>query len=470
MVDSFLYSRIQQNFQFTFTPEQEKALQNLVGFILSGRSDQLFLLKGFAGTGKSSLIGAVVKTLHGLEQTIVLLTPTGRAAKVFSAYSDFPASTIHRKIYRQKSMFSNLFSVTENRHKDTLFLVDEASMIANDSNDLVTFGSGSLLDDLIEYVYSGVGCKLVLIGDTAQLPPVGQTISPALEKERLEGYSLEVIEMKLTEVVRQATESGILSVASSIRKDIEQDEVFDYPILSVDGMKDVTRLPADELVETINACYDRDGIDDVLVLCRSNKNANVYNRGIRGRILYKEEEIESGDRLMVVRNNYFWKQTPDKETFIANGDLVELKRVKRRTEMYGFHFADVSLSFVDYDMELDAKILLDTLHTEAPSLTAEMRTQLFEAVYADYAANYKTKKEIMGKLRMDPWLNALQIKYAYAMTCHKAQGGQWKHVFVDQGYLTQEMLGMDYYRWLYTAFTRATEHLYLVNFSDECFQ
>lgn len=470
MVDSFLYARIQQNFQFTFTHEQEIALQNLVGFILSGKSDQLFLLKGFAGTGKSSLIGSVVKTLHGLEQSIVLLTPTGRAAKVFSAYSDYPTSTIHRKIYRQKSMFSNVFSISDNRHKDTLFLVDEASMIANDSNDQIAFGSGSLLDDLIEYVYSGEGCKLVLIGDTAQLPPVGQTISPALERERLEGYGLEVIEMKLTEVVRQATESGILSVASSIRSDIEQDEVFDYPILSVNGMKDVTRLPADELVETINACYDRDGIDDVLVVCRSNKNANMYNRGIRGRILYKEEEIESGDRLMIVRNNYFWKQSPEKETFIANGDLVELKRVRRLSEMYGFHFADVTLRFVDYEMELDAKILLDTLHTEAPSLTTVMRNKLYEAVFADYAANYKTKKAIMEQLRMDPWLNALQVKYAYAMTCHKAQGGQWKHVFVDQGYLTQEMLGMDYYRWLYTAFTRATEHLYLVNFSEECFK
>ena len=468
MLNSFIYSRVRQILPFNLTDEQANALHGMVNFITGQEQNKVFLLKGYAGTGKSSLVGGLIKVLNEMKQKMVLLTPTGRAAKIFSAYADLPAYTIHRKIYRQQSLFVNSFSLSENLHRDTLFLVDEASMIANES-DVILFGSGCLLDDLIQYVYSAKGCRLLLIGDPAQLPPVGQILSPALDADMLAGYGLNVEEFWLTEVVRQAHCSGILSVASDIRMAINCEEVYDYPRIDCRKKSDVIRLSAEELVETLRTCYENDGPEHTLVVCRSNKSAKIYNQGIRGRILYREEELESGDRLIVVRNNYFWSDQSNPDHFIANGDIVELVRIKHSGEMYGFHFADVTLRFIDYELELDAKILLETLHTDVASLTNEMRRQLYETIYADYALQYRTKKEIYEQMKRDPYLNALQVKYAYALTCHKSQGGQWRNVFVDQGYLTEDMLGEDYYRWLYTAFTRATKKLYLVNFSDECF-
>lgn len=280
---------------------------------------------------------------------------------------------------------------------------------------------------------------------------------------------MQVEEVWLTEVVRQAKGSGILAIASALRQSIEEQMTAQFPTFCLEGVNDVIRLPTENLPEELQNCYDREGIENTLIVCRSNKLARIYNQGIRGRILYREEEIESGDRLIVVRNNYFWKEQKESDSFIANGDIAELLRVRNRTEMYGFHFADVTLRLVDYDLELDAKLLLETLHSDTASLSSAQRKQLYEEVYADYALHYRTKKEIFEQMRKDPYLNALQVKYAYALTCHKAQGGQWRNVFVDQGYLAPEMLGEEYYRWLYTAFTRATSRLYLINFSDACF-
>ena len=329
------------------------------------------------------------------------------------------------------------------------------------------FGSGRLLDDLIQYVYGGQGCRLMLIGDTAQLPPVGEEESPALSADALRGYGLEVTERILTQVVRQANDSGILYNATRLRHYIADDDCFSLPTIKVSGFTDVRVLPGGELIDAINESYDHVGMDETMIVCRSNKRAGLYNKGIRGTILYREDELNTGDWLMVAKNNYFWGTDCKQLDFIANGDMAVVKRVRRVHEMYGFRFADVALSFPDYDdLELDVRILLDTLHSYAPALTKEQSDSLFNAVCEDYA-DITIKRDRMKKVKEDPWYNALQVKYAYAVTCHKAQGGQWKRVFIDQGYMTDEMLSPDYFRWLYTAFTRATEKLYLVNWPKE---
>ena len=441
----------------------------LADFLFSRKSEELFLLKGYAGTGKTSLIGALVKTLDQLDQKCILLAPTGRAAKVFSHYAGHPAYTIHKKIYRQKSFSNELdnFSINDNLHLHTLFIVDEASMIANDGLSGSMFGTGRLLDDLIQYVYSGQGCRLMLIGDTAQLPPVGEEESPALCADALKGYGLEVYEAMLTEVVRQLHDSGILWNATELRRYISEDDFFTLPMIKVEGFPDVKVVPGNELIEAINDSYDQVGLDETIVVCRSNKRANIYNKGIRNMILYREEELESGDLLMVAKNNYFWTEGCKEIDFIANGDIAVVRRVRREREMYGFRFADVTLCFPDYnDLELEMTVLLDTLHTETPALPKEMNDKLFYSVLEDYA-DITVKRERMKKMKSDPYYNALQVKYAYAVTCHKAQGGQWKRVFLDQGYMTEDMLAPDYFRWLYTAFTRATDTLYLVNWPKE---
>ena len=469
MINTYLGQQIKTNFPYKPTFEQEKVVKILADFLFCRKMESLFLLKGYAGTGKTSLIGALVKTLDQLEQKCILLAPTGRAAKVFSHYAGHPAYTIHKKIYRQKS-FSNEtdnFSMNDNLHQHTLFIVDEASMIANEGLSGSMFGTGRLLDDLIQYVYSGQGCRLMLIGDTAQLPPVGEEESPALSADALRGYGLEVYEGLLTEVVRQLQDSGILWNATELRQYITEEDVFTLPPIKVEGFPDIKVIPGNELIEAISDSYDHVGMDETIVICRSNKRANIYNKGIRNTILYREEELETGDLLMVAKNNYFWTEGCKEIDFIANGDIAVVRRVRREREMYGFRFADVLLRFPDYDdMELEVKLLLDTLHTETPALPKEMNDKLFYSVLEDYA-DISVKRERMKKMKADPHYNALQVKYAYAVTCHKAQGGQWKRVFLDQGYMTEDMLSPDYFRWLYTAFTRATETLYLVNWPKE---
>lgn len=469
MINNYLGQQIKTNFPYKPTFEQEKAIKNLSDFLFSPKKDEIFLLKGYAGTGKTSLVGALVKTLDGLGQKCILLAPTGRAAKVFAHYAGHAAFTIHKKIYRQRA-FSNEkdnFSVNDNLHRHTLFIVDEASMIANEGLSGSVFGTGRLLDDLVQYVYSGEGCRLMLIGDTAQLPPVGEEESPALSPDMLRGYGLEVCEAKLTEVVRQMQDSGILWNATALRRFIAEEDFFSLPSIRVQGFPDIRVIGGNELIETLTECYDRVGMDETMVVCRSNKRANIYNKGIRNMILYREEELESGDLLMVAKNNYFWTEGNKELDFLANGDIAEVRRVRRERELYGFRFADVVLRWPDYnDLELEVSLLLDTLHTDTPALPKEQSDRLFYAVMEDYA-DISVKRERMKKLKSDSHYNALQTKYAYAVTCHKAQGGQWKRVFLDQGYMTEDMLTPDYFRWLYTAFTRATETLYLVNWPQE---
>ena len=453
-------------------------------FLLTPHNEAVFLLRGYAGTGKTSLVGALVRTLDKLQQKVVLLAPTGRAAKVFSVYAGHPAFTIHKKIYRQQS-FSNEtdnFSVNDNLTNHTLYIVDEASMISNDGLSGASFGTGRLLDDLVQFVYSGAGCRLLLMGDTAQLPPVGEEQSPALWADALRGYGLEVQETDLTQVVRQEQQSGILWNATRLRQLIAEDACGALPKIRVAGFADIKVLPGNELIDVLEACYDHDGPDETIVICRSNKRANIYNNGIRAQILWREDELNTGDLLMVAKNNYFWTeqlradmlrggekkeavaQVPD---FIANGEIAEVRRVRRTHELYGFRFVDVTLAFPDYnDFELEVNLLLDTLHSDAPALPKADNDRLFYAVLEDYA-DITVKRERMKKMKTDSYYNALQVKYAYAVTCHKAQGGQWKNVFLDQGYMTDEYLTPDYFRWLYTAFTRATGTLYLVNYPQE---
>ncbi len=468
MIHRYLAAQIKNNFPFTPTTEQENTIERLAEFLLSDNDRKFFLLCGYAGTGKTSLISALVRTMEQLERKTVLLAPTGRAAKVFSSYSGKSAHTIHKCIYRQKSiMDSTTFTLSENRAQNTLFIVDEASMISNESN----AGSGGLLDDLIEFVYSGRGCTLLLLGDTAQLPPVGEMQSPALTESYLRSMFLDVTSVELKQVMRQLDDSGILYNATMLRQRIEDEEVYELPQIRIKGFDDICNVQGEELIEAIETCYNKAGMDETIILCRSNKRANVYNEGIRRRILYREEELSRGDMLMIVKNNYYWREVLGKEDktllekldFIANGDMAEIIRVHGTEEMYGFRFADVTLSLIDYeDCEIDVKIMLDTLNSESPSLTREENERLFNAVWEDYP-EIRSKRKRMEEIRKNPYYNALQVKYGYAVTCHKAQGGEWRRVFIDQGYISEDMISPDYYRWLYTAFTRASEKLHLVN-------
>lgn len=467
MINNHLIAQIERNFGFKPTSEQHIALQKLADFLFFAEPDSLLLLKGYAGTGKSSLVGALVRTLAELGQKCVLMAPTGRAAKVFSSYAGQKAYTIHKKIYRQKRFSNELvgFLPADNLHKHTLFLVDEASMISNDGWDSSRFGSGRLLEDLIHYVYAGEDCHLILLGDEAQLPPVRETFSPALDPDLLQGYGLQVEQLCLTQVVRQAEDSGILFNATRLRDALRNTCVEVFPKLRLEGFTDFTQISGADLIEEISSAYYRDGEEETMVICRSNKRATIYNNGIRNRILYREEELSSGDRLMVAKNNYYWTANQQEMDFIANGEIIEVVRVRRTIELYGFRFADVLVRFQDYDLELELKILLDTLQTDTPALPQALNDQLFAAVWEDYA-DIPTKAERMKKMKVDPYYNVLQVKYAYAVTCHKAQGGQWMNVFLDLGYITEEMLGEDFYRWLYTAFTRSTQHLYLINLPE----
>jgi len=458
MITDELTYRIRQAFGHVPTAEQEKAMDTFARFMTDRDERSVMVLRGAAGTGKTSLSAAIVRALLSLQQKLVLLAPTGRAAKVFSLYAGHPAYTIHRRIYRQKSIES-AFDLNYNSAQDTLFMVDEASMIANSSNyGESIFAGGQLMDDLMRFVYNDRNCRMMLIGDCAQLPPVGETESPALQSDVLHSYGLYVYECNLNEVLRQSEESGILWNATEVRR-LMYDGMYELPKVHFNGFADIRNVPGDELIEQLASSYSQVGLDDTIVVTRSNKRANIYNQGIRNTVLDREEELCSGDQIMVVKNNYYWR----KEEFIANGDRAVIRRVRHVHEQYGFRFADVTMTFPDYDdYELTATVLLDTLTSEAPALTREQQEILYNKVLEDYA-DVPQKPERLKKVKEDKYYNALQVKFAYAATCHKAQGGQWAHVYVDQGYMTDDMLTPEYMHWLYTAFTRATEKLYLVN-------
>jgi len=463
-----LTAEISSFFPFQPTPEQQTALERLSLFMLNASDQQVFLLKGYAGTGKTTLISALIRYLDEHHIGCVLMAPTGRAAKVLASYSGHQAMTIHKNIYRKAKVNGEEgpFSLNFNKHKDTFFIVDEASMISNERGESSVFGSGHLLEDLLEYIYTGENCRLILMGDTAQLPPVGQILSPALDPLELRNLGMEAHEIELTTVVRQAENSGILTNATALRESIRKDLVKVLPKLKINKV-DVIRVPGDELIDMLTASYSRVGAEESKIICYSNKRAVLFNKGIRNSVLFKEDEITTGDYLLVAKNNYLWSDKYKEIPFIANGDLVEIVRVRKQYEMYGFRFADMEVRFPDYNWELEVRVLLDSLVAEAPALDKVSQERLYLDVMQDYAPYCRSKKELYEKMREDPWLNALQIKYGYALTCHKAQGGQWKDVFLDQGYVTEERMGVDYYRWLYTAMTRATERIYLINFRDE---
>ena len=466
MINDELKYQIIQLFGFVPTPEQEHAIDLFTMFLTDREEHVVMILRGSAGTGKTTLAGAIVRAMKALKQKMILLAPTGRAAKVFSLYSGHPAYTIHRRIYRQKSagdMYA--FNLNDNLSRDTLFLVDESSMISNDGFTDSSFGSGCLLDDLIQFVYNGANCRLMLIGDKAQLPPVGEEESPALMASVLRGYGMKVYECDLNQVLRQSEASGILWNATMIRQMVTHDEITQLPRISLKGFADILVVTGNDLIESLSESYSRVGMDETMVVTRSNKRANIYNQGIRNMVLEREEELCRGDLLMIVKNNYFYSignETPN-SSFIANGDRAIVQRVRNVHELYGFRFAEVTMQFPDYDdEEITATVCLDTLTTEAPALTREQQDQLYQEIMKDYA-DVPLKADRIRKLKSDRYFNALQVKFAYAVTCHKAQGGQWAHIYIDQGYMSDDMLTPDYIHWLYTAFTRATEKLFLVN-------
>lgn len=477
IIDELKYKILQQ-FGFPPTQEQAHALEVFAEFLTDRDPHAVMILRGSAGTGKTTLSGAIVRTLKEIHQKVMLLAPTGRAAKVFSLNSGSPAYTIHRRIYREKS-FSGVegqFNLNDNLYTDTLFMVDEASMIANMGLGGMSFGSGCLLDDLVHFVYQGRNDRLLLIGDKAQLPPVGEEESPALHAAMLEGYGLKVYECDLNEVLRQSEKSGILYNATMIRQMITHDDITQLPKIHFAGYSDIKPMPGAELIESLADSYHHVGLDDTIVVTRSNKRANIFNQGIRNMVLDREEELSQGDILMIVKNNYYWMEEERKSNnklqsneipaFLANGDRAKVLKMRRRIDLYGFRFATLLLQFPDYDnYELEATVLLDTLTSEAPALTHEQQEQLFHQIEEDYQ-DIPLKADRMKAIRQDQFFNALQVKFAYAVTCHKAQGGQWAHVYVDQGYMTDDMLNPDYIHWLYTAFTRATEMLYLVNWPE----
>ena len=453
------------------TSQQLELFGRLHSFLLSDNGDECFILKGYAGTGKTTVLGALVKALKYYNYKSVLLAPTGRAAKVITNYSGRKAFTIHKRIYRKKSALNidDAFRLADNLATDTLFIVDEASMISDEAS-----GNNreTLLHDLVSYVYNTKNCKLMLVGDTAQLPPVGADNSPALDLGLMKKtFAVDIFSFELTDVLRQEKNSGILHNVTAMREIIRKGKVA-TPRIVTKGYKDVFRMTGERLEEGLNYAYNKYGHDGTLIVCRSNKNANLYNRQIRGRILYREEELTGGDQIMVVRNNYFWLQVQEEGStgFIANGDIARIKKVRRFEEMYGFRFADVQLEFIDYaeDPVLDCKILMDTLYSEAPALPPADQKRFFLEVMKDYD-HIASRKAKFDEMKLNPYYNALQIKFAYAVTCHKAQGGQWDAVFVDQGYVTEEMINMDFLRWFYTACTRASKELYLVNFNERFF-
>jgi len=467
MVHTHIANLITRDFPYDPTPCQLEFIKETAAFVAGSTDDAVLLVKGYAGTGKTTLISTLVKVLPQFKIKTVLLAPTGRAAKVLMQYSGHPAYTIHKKIYRQRSSsgFGD-FVLDRNLASNTLFIVDEASMIGSESQDASLFGSGNLLGDLIHYVYNGRHCRLMLIGDTAQLPPVGISLSPALDPVILSKYNLNVREVILTDVIRQSAGSGILQNATGIRALLDQDNI-QMPTLYSEGFSDVIRISGPVVMEEISSAYQKYGLGETIVICRSNKQSNRYNNGIRRYILSRDEEISSGDYLMVVKNNYYWMTNSEIADFIANGDIIRIKRIRHYQERYGYRFADITAAFPDYnDVELDIKIMLDTLNMETASLPMEKNKDIFHLILEDYS-DIQPKKKQLEKIKEDPFFNALQVKFAYAVTCHKAQGGQWPAIFIDQGFAGDP--DREYLRWLYTAITRAKEKVYLINFDDKFF-
>ncbi|SNC60035.1 UvrD-like helicase C-terminal domain-containing protein [Hymenobacter gelipurpurascens] len=454
---------------FPYEPTQDQALlfQQLDIFLkdqLPGR--KAFVLRGYAGTGKTTVVSALVQWLHQMGRKYTLMAPTGRAAKVMSTYSGVAASTIHKKIYRQTSGTPSqglTFQRQPNRAQDTLFIVDEASMISDEK----AFGQNGLLDDVINYVFEKPTNRLLLIGDTAQLPPVGQLLSPALDPELLQHrFRADVLSVELRQVMRQAEQSGILMNATVLREELREEQP--HIQFFTKGYPDIFSMQGDKLEDGLRWAYKNFGHENSTIICRSNKNANQYNQYIRRILFEAEDEIESGDYLMVVRNNYYWLPKDSEIGFLANGDFVQVVKIIRRTEEFGFRFADARVRLVDYpdEPDIEVKLLLDTLHTDSPALSSDQNKALYDAVNEDYA-HLETKKDRTAALRKDPFLNALQVKFAYALTCHKAQGGQWQAVFVDHGFLKEDMVNSEFARWLYTAVTRSSEKLFLLNFNPK---
>lgn len=470
MLQNFIIDRIRAEIPFEPNAEKDGLFTALGAFIISRDPRKTFILRGYAGTGKTSVMSAVIRALKKLNQPCILLAPTGRAAKVLSRYSSEQAYTIHKQIYRQNQLGVEAFSLSDNLHRNTLFIVDEASMLSA-NRDNTTFGSGCLLDDLVRYVYNEKGCYLLLLGDDAQLPPVGSTESPALDADFMaNSYQLSVVSFQLTQVARQALDSGILSEATRIRERITKVRQWSridstQPVHS--NNRDIIRLKGEEVIESLENSWREVGPEETLIIARSNKMTNLYNGGVRARVLYKEEDLSNGDRIMVTKNNYFWAKEYEDLEFIANGDMFEIQRLTNRHELYGFQFATASLRSVDYNREIEALVWIDTLMTDSPEANYTLQRELFSRIAEDYP-EIRNKKELIKKIYESPYYNALQIRFAYCVTCHKAQGGQWKHVYIDSGFSEEWINGLtetekqEYLRWLYTAVTRATEKIYLL--------
>ena len=467
MLEDFIIARIKAELPFEPNEEKEGLFRALGAFLVSRDAQKAFILKGYAGTGKTSVISALVRAMQALKQPCVLLAPTGRAAKVLSRYSGEQAYTIHKKIYRQNQLGMEAFSLCDNLHRNTLFIVDEASMLSG-NRDNTTFGSGCLLDDLVKYVYSGSNCSLLLLGDDAQLPPVGSLSSPALDEAFMASYGLHVSGFGLQEVARQALDRGNLTEATRLRQEI-QNSKFKIQNLSIQpNGRDIIKVPREEVIDTLEQSWRTVGAEETLIIARSNKMTNLYNQGVRARILWKEDDLSNGDRLMVSKNNYFWAEEYKDLEFLANGDMLEITRLTNRHEMYGFHFAKAALRSVDYNWEIEALVWLDTLTTDSPEANYALQKELFARIAEDFP-EIKNKKELVKRIYESPYYNALQVRFAYCVTCHKAQGGQWKHVYIDTAGIGEDEQRMadeserrEYLRWLYTALTRSTEKIYLL--------
>ena len=459
MIIPNFYTAIREHFAFTPTSGQDALMHDLAQFCLSRGEKRAFILRGYAGTGKTSVVSALVKALYSIHLAPVLVAPTGRAAKVLARYSGYEATTIHKAIYRESKVsgMDSIFDLGYNQRKGTLFIVDESSMIGTESEQQA-FGSGNLLEDLIRYVYEGEDCSLLFVGDDAQLPPVGQVYSAALDRSALEAYGLTVSECTLTEVVRQALDNGVLREATALRNHlVNMDTIAPYQTICPNA--DLIALAPNEVVEQIDSSYRTVGMDEALIITRSNKRTNLYNKGIRARILGMEEQLQTGDRVMVSRNNYFW--LPD--GFIANGESLQIVRLRNEREMYGYHFVDALVRTVDNDMEMTATIWLDTLSTDTPEQNYQLQRDLYFKIAQDYPELQRFRRKLRDKIMESPYYNALQVRYAYAVTCHKSQGGQWKHVYIDAGALAdKEYADIEDWRWLYTALTRASEKVFLL--------
>lgn len=453
------------------TNGQSEAMDLLSEFVCENDKNKLFIIRGYAGTGKTTLVGALVQTLQRIDKRTVLLAPTGRAAKVFSVYSNQKAYTIHKHLYRVKMKDGMLdFSRKENKMTDTIFIVDEVSMLSAAIQSGTLFANKSLLEDLIEYVFEGENCSMIFIGDDAQLPPVHSTESPALVTDYLtKNFNLNTISFQLTEVVRQALDSGILFNANLLRNKILQRNIK-FPVFSGNHFEDYTRINGSELEELLNTLYSKYDSDEIVVITRSNKRAFVFNNEIRRRILFRENQISTGDYIMAVKNNYYWVDSTSEIGFIANGDIMEIMAINKIQEIYGFIFADVSVRLCDYPnfQDIDIKLIIDSLESEGSSLSAEKMSLLYQEILLDYQ-NISNKRLRYLKMKNDPYLNALQVKFSYSLTCHKTQGGQWKIVLIDQGYIKEENIDTEYFRWLYTAITRASEKVFLINFDKKMF-